>query len=221
MFWFCQDIIAICFWGWLGSLSLGYRKHGTVLTSFQSLLSPLGHHRRSYISTSKGKRAKNGKRKRKQPDVDPSASGSTPPTPETAKCVDLGLARISRSLEQAPDHHQPYAAVFVARSGQPSAFHSHFPQMVAVASSSKEPIRLIGFSKSCEDRLSSCLGIPRVSSIGLRDGVPQTKALLDFLRQHVPAVDMPWLQEARSGKYLDTKINALEVPIGVKKQRRS
>jgi ribonuclease P/MRP protein subunit POP3 len=91
--------------------------------------------------------------------------------------------------------------------------------MVAVASNPMEPIRLIGFSKSCEDRLSSCLGIPRVSSIGLREGVPQTKALLDYVRQRVSAVDIPWLQEARSGKYLETKINAVEVPVGVKKQR--
>jgi ribonuclease P/MRP protein subunit POP3 len=91
--------------------------------------------------------------------------------------------------------------------------------MVAVASSTTEPIRLVGFSRSCEDRLSSCLGIPRVSSIGLREGVPQAKALLDFVRQHVPAVDMHWLQETKRGEYLETKINALEVPVGTKKQK--
>jgi ribonuclease P/MRP protein subunit POP3 len=132
--------------------------------------------------------------------------------------VDLGLASISRSLENRPNQ-EPYAVVFVARSGQPSAFHSQFPQMVAVASTSREPIRLVGFSKSCEERLSSCLGIPRVSSIGLRDGVPQAKALLEFVRQHVPPVEMTWLPEAKAGQYLETKINALEVPVGTKKSR--
>lgn len=208
---------------------------------FLSLLSPLGHHRRSFISPSKGKRAK--KRKRKVAEAD-TAADAVPPAPQLAKYVDLGLASISRSLEkvsaqprrddppasEATDQKrtseelpcEPYSIIFVARSGQPSAFHSHFPQMVAVASKSvpsRQPIRLVGFSAACEERLSSALGIPRISSIGLREGAPHTKALVEFVREHVPPVDMTWYQETKNGRFMETKINAIEVPIGTKKQK--
>ncbi|OIW33982.1 hypothetical protein CONLIGDRAFT_569207 [Coniochaeta ligniaria NRRL 30616] len=195
------------------------------LTNSSSLLSPLGHHRRSFISPSKGKRAKRRKRKGAETDT---AVDAVPPAPELAKHVDLGLASISRSLERIPAEIsdesplEPYAVVFVARSGQPSAFHSHFPQMVAVASKSvpgRQPIRLVGFSAACEERLSSSLGIPRVSSIGLREGAPQTKALVEFVREHVPPVDMSWFQEVKGGQFIETKINAVEVPVGTKKQK--
>lgn len=211
------------------------------LTYSHSLLSPIGHHRQSFITSSKGKRAK--RRKRKGAEADPAAA-PVPPSPELTKYVDLGLASISRSLEKisadsgrdnpaasetaarerSPEEsrHEHYAVVFIARSGQPSAFHSHFPQMVAVASrsvSSRQPIRLVGFSAACEERLRSSLGIPRVSSIGLREGAPQAKALVDFVREHVPPVDMSWFEEVKSGQFLETKINAIEVPVGTKKQK--
>lgn len=211
------------------------------LTCCSSLLSPLGHHRRSFISASKGKRAKRRKRKAAETDV---AADAVPPAPELVKHVDLGLANISRSLERisaassrgAPgasetagqeatsdeSSTEPYAVIFVVRSGHPPAFHSHFPQMVAVASKSmpdRQPIRLVGFSAVCEDRLNTSLGIPRVSSIGLREGAPQAKALVEFVREHVPPVDMSWFQEVESGRYLETKINAVEVAVGTKKQK--
>jgi hypothetical protein len=90
----------------------------------------------------------------------------------------------------------PYSAIFVARSGQSTAFHCHFPQMVAVASKSpscKQPVRLVGFSAPCADRLSAAVGIPRVSAIGLRDGAPHAKALLDYVQAHVAPISAPWL----------------------------
>jgi ribonuclease P/MRP protein subunit POP3 len=201
----------------------------------------LGHYRKSFVSPSNGKRAK--KRKRKHADAD-AAAVDVPPPPELANYVDLGLSSISKSLEKMAAASargaaagsgsagsgkptdtptpEPYAVIFVARSGQPSAFHSHFPQMVAVASKSvsdRQPIRLIGFSAACEERLSSSLGIPRVSCIGLREGAPQMKGLVEYVREHVAPVDMAWFQETQSGRYLETKIDAIEVSVGTKKQK--
>jgi ribonuclease P/MRP protein subunit POP3 len=163
-----------------------------------------------------------------------------PPAPELAGQIDFGLASISRYLEslsaktatelleprpeESPDASQtPYSAVFVLRSQHPAAFHSHFPQLISTASQhlpSDRSIRLIGFSKACEDKLSDCLGIPRVSSVALRTDLPQAKAVIEFVREHVPPVDAGWHQEARSGKFLATKINAIETKVGAKKQRR-
>lgn len=181
---------------------------------------------------------------------------SVPPLPELARFVDAGLVSITRELAKnaAPGapipisnsdpepaslpssttpsstpspSSTPYSAVFIVRSGHPSAFYSHFPQMVAVASQKgaastppSPPIRLVGFSKACEDRLSESLGIPRVSSIAVRAGAPQSQGLLAFLEETVPAVDVRWLDEAQAGQYRETQIQVTEVSVGPKRKKR-
>ncbi|KAK4178440.1 hypothetical protein QBC36DRAFT_103826 [Triangularia setosa] len=198
-----------------------------ILELLCHLLSPLGTHRRLFVMPSKGKRDR--KRKRAQDEAAPEAaavqavSDPVPPTPELAGYVDVGLSHISRTLQDisSKDDTKPYSVVFVARSGQSSAFHCHFPQMVALASQSQPPekaVRLVGISKACEDKLSAALGIPRVSSIALREDAPQAKGLVDFVREHVKPIEVTWLKEARAGKYLDTKIDAVPTKIGVKKK---
>ena len=169
-----------------------------------------------------------------------------PPAPELAAYVDVGFSTISRNLqdlsavavsEEKPEEAKtgndgakvssggkkaPYSIVFVARSGQSSAFNCHFPQMVAVASKSQpkeEQMRLVGFSKSCEERLATALGIPRVSSIAVRADAPQAKGLVDFVREHVAPIEVAWLQQAGSGKFLETNIEAVPTKIGSKKTK--
>jgi len=127
----------------------------------------------------------------------------------------------------------PYTVIFVARAGQSSAFHSHFPQMVALAAAAAaaadnndEAVRLVGLSsKACEDRLSAALGIPRASSIALRGGgppPPQAKGLVDFVRARVAPVEAEWLrEERRGGKFLETRIAAVPTRVGAKKVKSS
>ncbi|ROV94675.1 hypothetical protein VSDG_06117 [Cytospora chrysosperma] len=191
---------------------------------------------------SKGKRSKARKRKRNQ-GGEPQADPVVPPPPIVAGSVDVGLSKITRNFESsaaaspttkdggiaenriASARPGPYAIIFVARSGPPSAFFSHFPQMVAVASKPQkfdEAPRLVGLSKSCEDKLGACLGIPRVSSLGLRvDNTAQSKALIDFVRKRVPPVEAPWLDETAGAKFQDTKINTIQTPIGNKRQKKT
>ncbi|KAJ0118458.1 hypothetical protein J7T55_009241 [Diaporthe amygdali] len=206
----------------------------TPFSSVQCLLSPIGQHRSSYIHPSKGKKAKVRKRKRDEPNKI-QAQVLVPPPPAVAASVDVGLTDITRNLEVsspttqtgAGDHDghdqgSPYSIVFVVRSGPPSTFFSHLPQMVAVASRQlKEPIRLVGFSKSCEEKMSTCLGIPRVSSVALRAGDSgQLKALVDFVRQQVPPVEAPWLEDGGKDVFRETKINTIQAPIGTKRQKK-
>ncbi|KAK3313842.1 hypothetical protein B0H66DRAFT_363711 [Apodospora peruviana] len=203
-----------------------------ILELLCRLLSPLGLHRMSFITPSKGKR----KRAHKQNNRENTGSASSvPPVPELAGYVDVGLANISRNLQDmsankgaAPESEKPgtvggkspYCIVFVARSGQSSAFHCHFLQMVALASQAQPPdrtVRLVGLSKPCEDRLSAALGIPRASSIALREDAPQAKGLVDFVREHVRPVEAAWLREARSGQFRETNIEAVQTKVGSKK----
>ncbi|KAK0645990.1 hypothetical protein B0T16DRAFT_457966 [Cercophora newfieldiana] len=183
-----------------------------ILELLCHLLAPIGVHRAAHIVPSKGKRSK------KEPPSD------RPPAPAIAAHVDVGLANISRNLQNLDSTGgQPYSVVFVARSGQSSAFNCHFPQMVGVASSSTPSapaIRLVSFSKPCEERLSAVLGIPRVSCIALREGAPQAKGLVDYVREHAEPVDVAWLEQARKGEHQETKINAVSTKVGTARAKR-
>lgn len=221
--------------------------HSSHLTCTISLLEPLGHFRRNEIKPSKGKKSKkrkhNGeisKAEGKCDEASASASESSPPMPEIAQYIDCGLSVISRTLQDLTTTHdnklseaqdqrqpsrQPYAAVFVARSGHPSAFHSHLPIMIGAASSSplcKRPIRLVGFSKASEERLSAALGIPRVSSVGILPDAPHAKALLQFIEEHVPAVSASWMSRDAKvpSEFQPTIIETLQVPVGQGKPKR-
>ncbi|KAI2472031.1 hypothetical protein F4781DRAFT_46675 [Annulohypoxylon bovei var. microspora] len=208
----------------------------TILELLCTLLGPLGQYRSGYVQPSKGQRDK--KRKRKMPNTC-SKDILPPPIPELNSYVDIGLTTVTRHLQEVASKaqhvnpsledklpiqevsHPSYSVIFVARSGQPNALNGHLPQMVAVASKSnpeQTPIRLVGLSKSCEDRLSESLGIPRVSCIGLHEGAPSSKALVGFARQHVPLIELKWLEEARQAEYQETNINTIETFIGSKKQ---
>jgi ribonuclease P/MRP protein subunit POP3 len=116
-----------------------------------------------------------------------------------------------------------YFLVFVARSGQASTFNCHLPQMVASASAEETaypPTRLVGYSKPCEDRLSEALGIPRASSVAVRNGAPNSAALVEFVRNHIPPVEIKWIDEAKDPNYKPLKLNAVETPIGIPKRAR-
>ncbi|PSS03888.1 hypothetical protein BD289DRAFT_100137 [Coniella lustricola] len=212
----------------------------SILELLCLVLSPVGQHRQAHSIPSKGKRSK---RKRKH-DQDAaletdSAVPPPPPAPDVASCVDVGLSTITRTLQlhgsalpaseskttqKAPGPPE-YAVIFVTRSGPPSALISHLPQMIAATSKClqlAEPIRLVGFSKACEDRLGACLGIPRFTSVALRaDYPPQAKALVEFVRRTVPPVHSVWLDEAARVKFFETKINAIETSIGPKRVKKS
>lgn len=217
-------------------------KYAASQTDIQcSLLSPIGQHRKAYIKASKGKRSKRAAKRKRGLDEQLQKEPDLPPPPAVAGYVDVGLSNITRNLQlcaatsaiaadaeakkngetTAPN---PYSVVFVSRSGPPSAFFDHVPQMVAVASKSQqleEPIRLMGFSKDSEERLSACIGIPRVTSVALRaDGLAQLKAVVNFVRERVPAIGSPWLDQAAKGAYHETKINTIQAPIGKKRQKK-
>ncbi|KAH6605073.1 hypothetical protein Trco_006780 [Trichoderma cornu-damae] len=202
---------------------------GLLINVIQSLLSPIGQHRRMHIKPSRGKRAaKREKRaKAKADEVGASAKISAPPSPELRASVDVGfnsitknLGSLSKSSEGVEQPHKDYSMIFVARGSQSSAFNHHFPQMVAAASRNlpeKEQIRLVGFSKPCSERLGSVLGIPRVSSIAISRDAPGAEALLAVVENIVAPVASPWLNEASIAAYKATQIVSVETTMGAKR----
>lgn len=210
-----------------------------ILILYYSLLSPIGQYRAQYVNRSKGKREK--QRKQQKLEKDELQKPLVPPNPEIGSFVDIGLSVVTKSLQDEigkrssdqqriessegrngqDSNFRPYSVIFIAHSGQPSILNSHLPQMTAVASqagSAKQQIRLVGFSKSCQERLSEALGIPRVSIIGLQEGAPNSQALVDFVRQHVPLIENEWFKEAQDLNFKQTRINTIQTTIGEKKK---
>jgi RNase P subunit Pop3 len=117
-----------------------------------------------------------------------------------------------------------FSAIFVLRSSQPSILHAHLPQLIATASLAHPKLpttRLVQLPKGCDERLCEVLGLPRVSFIGLLESAPHSRYLLDVVREFVPEIEVPWLQEAKKSDYLPVKINAVEtfVPVAKKEQK--
>ncbi|KAI1435772.1 hypothetical protein GGR50DRAFT_284405 [Xylaria sp. CBS 124048] len=210
----------------------------TLLELLCSLLSPLGYYRSRHSHPSKGNRAKKRKR-REQPDQ--GTTPPVPPVPEIQSHIDIGLSSVSRCLQTAVSdssgrsggllrdgqaaEKRPvrrfYSVIFVARSGQPNALSCHLPQMTAVASKcqpSQPPTRLVELPRAFEGRLFEALGIPRVSCVGICIDAPNSTALVDFAREHVPVVEIPWLHEASHAEYRAANINTIETVIGARKK---
>jgi ribonuclease P/MRP protein subunit POP3 len=195
----------------------------TILEMLCELLSPIGQHKRTHVQPSKGKRALKRKKEVSAPEP-PAEKAPRPPTPELASSIEVGFNSISRRLEamSVPESEEPkpYSMVFVARGGQSSTFNCHFPQMVGAASRrlpAEDKIRLVGFSRSCSDRLSSCLGIARVSSVAIAQDAPGVSALLSVVRGVVGPVVVPWLETPKEVNYQDTKIKSVETTVGTKR----
>jgi len=124
--------------------------------------------------------------------------------------------------DEHTDRH--FSAIFVSRSLQLSILHAHLPQLLTTASLAKPELpttKLVQLPKSGEARLSAALGLPRVSFIGILDGAPHTKSLVDLVRECVPEIEVLWLEEAKSSIYRPLKVNAIEsfVPLAKKEQK--
>ncbi|EXF78666.1 hypothetical protein CFIO01_03323 [Colletotrichum fioriniae PJ7] len=212
-----------------------------ILELLCSLLTPLGQYRQRHVKPSEGKRAAKRKRKEEGAAGKEAEKSERPPLPEIASFVDVGLASITRNLERLaptpqgsePDTDSPsmavvppapYALIFIARSGQSSAFNCQLPQMVAVASNNTAPApatRLVGYSKPCAEKLSAAVGIPRVSSIGIRMGAPMSKALVDYVQKNVSPIHVAWLDEAKDAVYRSTQLKVEEKMIPAKKSGKA
>lgn len=59
-----------------------------------------------------------------------------------------------------------------------------------------------------------------MSFLGLLDGAPHAKALVDLILESVPEIEAPWLEEVKNAAYLPVKINAIETTIGAAKEKK-
>lgn len=118
---------------------------------------------------------------------------------------------------------RPLAAIFVSRAEQPKILHSHLPALITTASLGSPPlpqIRLVPLASGAEARLTKALGVPRVGLVGLVDNAPSASHLIELIRTHVPAVEIPWLQESMSGVFFPTTVNTVHTTASAESKRK-
>ncbi|KAK0118695.1 hypothetical protein ONS96_011783 [Cadophora gregata f. sp. sojae] len=136
------------------------------------------------------------------------ATNDSNSTADASQALDIPAE--TRKSAQTSAH---IAAIFVPSSTQPAVLKAHLPQLIftaSLANPSLPPTRLVQLPKGSDARLCDALGLPRVSLIGILEGAPQSKALIDLVREIVPEIDVPWLREVKEEKYLKVKVNAIE-----------
>ena len=128
-------------------------------------------------------------------------------------------ARTGNSMDSTP-----LVAVFAFPDGKPPILYSHLPLLCKSASKSyplSQEIRVVSLPRKAEPRLSNALGIPRVCLIGVREGADGSVPLVEYLRDQVAPLNIPWLENASGGIFLQTEIKDAQTTVslgeGVKK----
>lgn len=196
-----------------------------------SLIAPLGDHRKSHIQPSKGKKRK---RKSKDPEDVSAAAEAPPPPPEIGKNILVGINSVTRHLEalaarsapktvtaaaeknanegnEANQDLRPLSMVILTRPKPSiSPAYAHIPTLVHLASlqppspstsSNTQATRLIPLASSTDARLASALHIPRVAALAIFADAPGTKALEAFVQENVDVTECKWIDEAMSAEW--------------------
>ncbi|KAF2086517.1 hypothetical protein K490DRAFT_66710 [Saccharata proteae CBS 121410] len=111
-----------------------------------------------------------------------------------------------------PSPPSPITAIFIPASPN-SPIHAHLPILCATASAktttpTASPTLLVPLKPSTEAKLATALGVPRLGVVGLLAGAPGADTLVQYVRDHVEPVDVPWLREVGAGKYLGVNVRA-------------
>lgn len=151
-------------------------------------------------------------------------SAAAKPSEEDSK-LDTQTQKTSSGESQVNEPHQPqhFAAIF-ATSPSPNTsalFTTHLPTLIHTSSlkhTSLPSTRLVHLTQPQTIQLRSVLSVARASHIGIHDSAPGAKALIAAIRETVPEIRVPWLDEVKRGEYLASKINVIDTFVGVSKK---
>ncbi|OCL12326.1 hypothetical protein AOQ84DRAFT_386208 [Glonium stellatum] len=195
------------------------KDHDIILDMLCNLLVLLGRHRQTHVVPSKGK-----KRKR-APSPGSSVPLPPVPTLSTHITIGLNsttrhlesLAALSTPHSIQPDHDAPkprppidaaataaptpahISLLILPHPSPPSSLpHAHFPLLTHLASLAHPSLpatRVVLLSSAAETRLASSLHLPRVGALGIMEGAPGANMLVQYVRDQLGVVEVPWLRE--------------------------
>ncbi|KAG9963189.1 hypothetical protein KCU61_g3903, partial [Aureobasidium melanogenum] len=201
-------------------------KSQIVLGLLNSLLEPIGRHRAAHTVKSSGKNSK--KRKRTSEKTPSPASEQRPSEPKISKYLTVGLNTTSRHLENEAALSKPgalptadketkveqatakhLAVVFVPKP-KDNLVYAHLPFLCYTASCAQKNnarcTRLVLLDPSYECIIATAMGLPRAGVIGVFDDAPGAAPLLEYVRDNVDPVEVPWLNKALSGQWMGINV---------------
>ncbi|KAI5212536.1 hypothetical protein AUEXF2481DRAFT_5619 [Aureobasidium subglaciale EXF-2481] len=193
-----------------------------VLGLLGSLLEPIGRHRAAHTPKSSGKKSK--KRKRSSEKAIELNAASEPLEPVILNYLTVGLNSTSRQLEleaassksgissaanedtgaskQAFARH--LAVIFLPKPPE-NLVYAHLPLLCYAPSvkykEKSQQTRLVLLDSSCERTIAAAMGLTRAGVVGVFDDAPGSVSLLNYVRDNVVPVEVPWLEKALSGDW--------------------
>ncbi|KAG9660340.1 hypothetical protein KCU98_g3480, partial [Aureobasidium melanogenum] len=203
-------------------------KSEIVLGLLNNLLEPIGRHRAVHTVKSSGENSKKRKRKRTPEERPSSAAEQRPLEPEILKHLTVGLNTTSRHLENEAALSKPGAlltadketkaeqviakhlAVVFLLKPKDNLVYAHLPLLCYTASCAQKNkaqcTRLVLLDPSCERTFATAMGLPRAGVIGVFDNAPGAAPLLEYVRDNVDPVEVPWLDKALSGHWMGINV---------------
>jgi ribonuclease P/MRP protein subunit POP3 len=190
-----------------------------------SLLEPVGRHRAAHTVKSSGKKSKKRKRLSEQ-DATP-AVVLKPVEPEILKHLTVGLNTTSHHLETEAALSKPGALAAVDKDSEAeqttkkrlavvflpkpkdNLVYSHLPLLCYTSSTQKDKTqhtRLVLLDPSCERIIATAMGLPRAGVIGVLEDAPGASPLIEYVRENVDPVEVPWLEKALSGQWMGMNV---------------
>lgn len=65
---------------------------------------------------------------------------------------------------------------------------------------------MVPLDETSERRLAAAVGISRIGVIGVMSSAPRAAPLLEYVREHVKPLGVPWVKETSEGRWLGTQI---------------
>lgn len=175
---------------------------------------------------SSGKKSK--KRKRTSEQNAAPAVESRPVEPKILEYLTVGLNTTSRHLETEAASSKPGAltaedkeskaeqatgnrlAVVFLPKPRDNLVYSHLPLLCytssAIHKDKAQQTRLVLLDPSCERTLAAAMGLPRAGVIGVFDDAPGAGSLLQYVRENIDPVKIPWLEKALSGQWMGMNV---------------
>jgi ribonuclease P/MRP protein subunit POP3 len=197
-----------------------------VLLISYSLLEAVGRHRAAHIVKSSGKKSKKRKRMSEQKTGPPIESKLL--KPEILRYLTVGLNTTSRRLETEAALSNPGALITVDKENKAeqtpwkrlavvflpkpkdNLVYAHLPLLCYTCSVNRkdkaQQTRLVLLDPSCERTIATAMGLPRAGVIGVFEDAPGAAPLLEYVRENVNPVEVPWLEKALSGQWMGINV---------------
>lgn len=150
---------------------------------------------------------------------------SKPAEPEILQHLTVGLNATSRHLKTEAALSKPgalttaadkeskaeqtctkrLAAIFLPKP-KDNLVYAHLPLLCYTSSATQkdkaQQTRVVLLDPSSERTIATAMGLPRVGVIGVSEDAPGAGPLLEYVRENVDPVEIPWLEKALSGQWM-------------------